>query len=296
MFHAEKRVGVSAIQSRSGTLVRKVAGVQGTSSTKLSSVVATSSAGGRRQPPVAVRLVPVVGNKQQTVNSAQERVNETADALRRRVSTSESIQRATVIAVRSQRDRSGMGMSLGVTSSSQQFGEATSGNENETETDGDAEGGEADESDSVGMGVNVGELLSTVNVDVSHMQVGALSKRAKWAVRHESPSPCPLCGVVFTRASDLDRHALKHFGIKPWKCTVCDEQFYRSDDAKAHAVKMHGLAMPEHSVVNSQKTALIEARMLLQRYRAEPGSIPVPHSALSVRICILFPQFSSFTK
>lgn len=45
---------------------------------------------------------------------------------------------------------------------------------------------------------------------------------------------CGICGRIFKRTTDLDRHLLIHTGEKPFTCLVCNTSFRKKDHLNRH--------------------------------------------------------------
>lgn len=50
---------------------------------------------------------------------------------------------------------------------------------------------------------------------------------------------CHVCSAKFTQRSNLQRHALKHVGFKPFECRVCGKSYFRKDHLMRHMEVMH---------------------------------------------------------
>ncbi|KAM7541028.1 hypothetical protein Aperf_G00000024291 [Anoplocephala perfoliata] len=50
---------------------------------------------------------------------------------------------------------------------------------------------------------------------------------------------CHVCGSKFTQRSNLQRHALKHVGFKPFQCRICKHGYYRKDHLMRHMEVLH---------------------------------------------------------
>lgn len=50
---------------------------------------------------------------------------------------------------------------------------------------------------------------------------------------------CHVCGAKFTQRSNLQRHALKHVGFKPFQCRICKHGYYRKDHLMRHMEVLH---------------------------------------------------------
>ncbi|CVL03644.1 uncharacterized protein FMAN_15078 [Fusarium mangiferae] len=47
---------------------------------------------------------------------------------------------------------------------------------------------------------------------------------------------CTICNTRFQRAEHLERHMLRHLGLRPYQCAICHAQFSRRDSLKRHAL------------------------------------------------------------
>ncbi|CCT75887.1 uncharacterized protein FFUJ_11933 [Fusarium fujikuroi IMI 58289] len=47
---------------------------------------------------------------------------------------------------------------------------------------------------------------------------------------------CTVCNTRFQRAEHLNRHLLRHLGLRPFQCAICHAQFSRRDSLKRHAL------------------------------------------------------------
>nr|CDS34022.1 zinc finger protein [Hymenolepis microstoma] len=50
---------------------------------------------------------------------------------------------------------------------------------------------------------------------------------------------CHVCSRTFTQRSNLQRHALKHVGFKPFRCGICLQGYYRKDHLMRHMEVNH---------------------------------------------------------
>ena len=50
---------------------------------------------------------------------------------------------------------------------------------------------------------------------------------------------CHVCQAKFTQRSNLQRHALKHVGFKPFQCRLCGHGYYRKDHLMRHMEVLH---------------------------------------------------------
>jgi len=51
---------------------------------------------------------------------------------------------------------------------------------------------------------------------------------------------CSVCGFVFKRRRDLERHMTIHTGEKPFKCTFCDQKFRTKHEQNRHELRHKG--------------------------------------------------------
>ncbi|VDD75219.1 unnamed protein product [Mesocestoides corti] len=59
---------------------------------------------------------------------------------------------------------------------------------------------------------------------------------------------CHLCHARFTQRSNLQRHALKHVGFKPFECGVCRRAYYRKDHLMRHMEVTHPNFAPRENI------------------------------------------------
>ncbi|EUB63506.1 Zinc finger protein Gfi-1b [Echinococcus granulosus] len=50
---------------------------------------------------------------------------------------------------------------------------------------------------------------------------------------------CHICSAKFTQRSNLQRHALKHVGFKPFECGLCERAYFRKDHLMRHMETTH---------------------------------------------------------
>ncbi|VDM31894.1 unnamed protein product [Hydatigera taeniaeformis] len=50
---------------------------------------------------------------------------------------------------------------------------------------------------------------------------------------------CHICNAKFTQRSNLQRHALKHVGFKPFECCLCERAYFRKDHLMRHMETTH---------------------------------------------------------
>lgn len=50
---------------------------------------------------------------------------------------------------------------------------------------------------------------------------------------------CHICNAKFTQRSNLQRHALKHVGFKPFECGLCERAYFRKDHLMRHMETTH---------------------------------------------------------
>ena len=65
---------------------------------------------------------------------------------------------------------------------------------------------------------------------------------------------CNVCGRGFTQQIDLQRHATRHTGEKPFKCHLCNAQFIRADNLRKHAKDTHYVSIEEPIRKRRRKT------------------------------------------
>ncbi|CAH8549568.1 unnamed protein product [Dicrocoelium dendriticum] len=59
---------------------------------------------------------------------------------------------------------------------------------------------------------------------------------------------CHICRAKFTQRSNLQRHALKHVGFKPFECRVCCKAYYRKDHLMRHMEMSHPGHAPRENI------------------------------------------------
>ncbi|VDO10143.1 unnamed protein product [Rodentolepis nana] len=59
---------------------------------------------------------------------------------------------------------------------------------------------------------------------------------------------CHVCSRTFTQRSNLQRHALKHVGFKPFRCGVCLQGYYRKDHLMRHMEVNHPTVNPLENI------------------------------------------------
>ncbi|CAH8855453.1 unnamed protein product [Trichobilharzia szidati] len=59
---------------------------------------------------------------------------------------------------------------------------------------------------------------------------------------------CHICRAQFTQRSNLQRHALKHVGFKPFECRVCSKAYYRKDHLMRHMEMGHPGYTPRDNI------------------------------------------------
>ncbi|VDD81670.1 unnamed protein product [Mesocestoides corti] len=60
---------------------------------------------------------------------------------------------------------------------------------------------------------------------------------------------CHICQAQFTQRSNLQRHALKHVGFKPFECKVCAKSYYRKDHLMRHMEMGHPGFSPRDNII-----------------------------------------------
>ncbi|VDM05706.1 unnamed protein product [Schistocephalus solidus] len=60
---------------------------------------------------------------------------------------------------------------------------------------------------------------------------------------------CHICKADFTQRSNLQRHALKHIGFKPFECRVCMKAYYRKDHLMRHMEMVHPGRAPRENIM-----------------------------------------------
>nr|CDS34020.1 zinc finger protein [Hymenolepis microstoma] len=59
---------------------------------------------------------------------------------------------------------------------------------------------------------------------------------------------CHICSRTFTQRSNLQRHALKHVGFKPFQCALCLQAYYRKDHLMRHMEVNHPAVNPRENI------------------------------------------------
>ncbi len=59
---------------------------------------------------------------------------------------------------------------------------------------------------------------------------------------------CHVCQAKFTQRSNLQRHALKHVGFKPFECRVCGKAYFRKDHLMRHMEVGHPGYAPRENI------------------------------------------------
>ncbi|VDO06576.1 unnamed protein product [Rodentolepis nana] len=59
---------------------------------------------------------------------------------------------------------------------------------------------------------------------------------------------CHVCSRTFTQRSNLQRHALKHVGFKPFQCGICLQGYYRKDHLLKHIKVNHPAVNPRENI------------------------------------------------
>jgi len=72
---------------------------------------------------------------------------------------------------------------------------------------------------------------------------------------------CSVCGFVFKRRRDLERHMTIHTGEKPYKCSFCDQKFRSEYQHKMHELRHKG-ELPQCPVCGGRYAAL-KSHMLI---------------------------------
>ncbi|XP_061607332.1 PR domain zinc finger protein 15 isoform X2 [Phyllopteryx taeniolatus] len=71
-------------------------------------------------------------------------------------------------------------------------------------------------------------------VGPKHMKREELETNGEEATKYrKEPSPCPICGKVFSCRSNMNKHLLTH-GDKKYTCEICGRKFFRVDVLRDH--------------------------------------------------------------
>ncbi|XP_061154614.1 PR domain zinc finger protein 15 isoform X2 [Syngnathus typhle] len=72
------------------------------------------------------------------------------------------------------------------------------------------------------------------SVGQKHMKREELETNGEEACKYrKEPSPCPICGKVFSCRSNMNKHLLTH-GDKKYTCEICGRKFFRVDVLRDH--------------------------------------------------------------
>ncbi|XP_054610741.1 PR domain zinc finger protein 15 isoform X2 [Dunckerocampus dactyliophorus] len=72
------------------------------------------------------------------------------------------------------------------------------------------------------------------SVGPKHMKREELEANGEEATKYrKEPSPCPICGKVFSCRSNMNKHLLTH-GDKKYTCEICGRKFFRVDVLRDH--------------------------------------------------------------
>lgn len=71
-------------------------------------------------------------------------------------------------------------------------------------------------------------------VGPKHMKREELEANGEEGTKYrKEPSPCPICGKVFSCRSNMNKHLLTH-GDKKYTCEICARKFFRVDVLRDH--------------------------------------------------------------
>ena len=83
---------------------------------------------------------------------------------------------------------------------------------------------------------------------------------------------CKICGVTFTRTSDLKRHEDMHAGKKGLKCVKCNKAFGRADNLRRHTKTCNS-----ESSTQMQPPVSEVSQILASSGAQTPSPLPSPH-------------------
>lgn len=71
------------------------------------------------------------------------------------------------------------------------------------------------------------------------LQFGSLLELEHHTQRTHGKYECHYCHAKFTQRSNLQRHALRHVGFKPFCCRLCERAYFRKDHLMRHMASQH---------------------------------------------------------
>ncbi|VDL60113.1 unnamed protein product [Hymenolepis diminuta] len=82
----------------------------------------------------------------------------------------------------------------------------------------------------------------------NEMEFHSLQQLEEHTMQTHGSYRCHVCSRTFTQRSNLQRHALKHVGFKPFRCGVCLQGYYRKDHLMRHMEVNHPTVNPLENI------------------------------------------------
>ncbi|KAM3181238.1 hypothetical protein ACTXT7_014762 [Hymenolepis weldensis] len=82
----------------------------------------------------------------------------------------------------------------------------------------------------------------------NEMEFHSLQQLEEHTMQTHGSYRCHICGCSFTQRSNLQRHALKHVGFKPFQCGICLQGYYRKDHLMRHMIVNHPTVDPRENI------------------------------------------------
>nr|CDS34021.1 zinc finger protein [Hymenolepis microstoma] len=92
-----------------------------------------------------------------------------------------------------------------------------------------------------------GRKLFTCN-QCNNIEFPSLQNLEEHTMQVHGSYRCHVCSRTFTQRSNLQRHALKHVGFKPFQCGICLQGYYRKDHLLKHIKVNHPTDNPRESI------------------------------------------------